>query len=84
MEIGERMGEFAFNQKVDAMTSRNTPTENAAFEDVIEALLNFGYSRPDAKKAAERAISNASDKSDIPALVRESLNILSSGGRGRA
>jgi len=84
LEIGERMGEFAFNQKVDAMSSRNTPTENAAFEDVVEALLNFGYSRPDAKKAAERALSNATDRADVPALVRESLNILSSGGRGRA
>jgi len=83
LEIGERMAEFAFGQRVEAMTAAGTPQENAAFEDVVEALTNFGYSRADSKKAAERAISNASDRSNIPALVRDALNILSSGGRGR-
>src|SRR5437870_5648318 len=43
LELGERMAEFSFTQRVDAMTSRNTPLENEAFEDVIEALVNYGY-----------------------------------------
>jgi Holliday junction DNA helicase RuvA len=83
LELGERMAEFAFSQRLDSLTASSTPQENAAFEDVVEALINFGYSRPDSKKAAERAIANAADKANIPALVREALNFLSSGGRGR-
>src|SRR5262249_42399877 len=83
LELGERMAEFAFSQRLETMSATNTPQENAAFEDVVEALINFGYSRPDSKKAAERAIANAADKGNVPALVRDALNILSSGGRGR-
>ena len=83
LELGERMAEFAFAQRIEALTTTSTPQENAAFEDVVEALLNFGYSRSDSRKATERALSNASDKANIPALVREALNILSSGGGRR-
>jgi Holliday junction DNA helicase RuvA len=83
LELGERMAEFAFSQRLETMAASSTPQENAAFEDVVEALINFGYSRPDSKKAAERAIASAADKGNVPALVRDALNILSSGGRGR-
>jgi Holliday junction resolvasome RuvABC DNA-binding subunit len=77
------MAEFAFGRQVEARTASSSPQENAAFEDVVEALTNFGYSRADSKKAAERAMANAADRSNVPALVREALNTLSSGGRGR-
>ncbi len=83
LEIGERMAEFAFSNRIEAMATSSTPQENAAFDDVVEALLNFGYSRLDSKKAAERALSSAADKTNVPGLVREALNILSTGGRGR-
>jgi Holliday junction DNA helicase RuvA len=81
LELGERMAEFVFTQRVDSMTSRNTPKENEAFEDVVEALVNLGYGRPDSKKAAERVISNATDKANTANLIREALNILSSSGK---
>jgi holliday junction DNA helicase RuvA len=81
LELGERMAEFTFTQRVETMTSRNTSEENEAFEDIVEALVNLGYSRPDSKKAAERAVSNATDKANTPALIRDALNLLSSGGK---
>lgn len=82
LELGERMAEFSFAQRVDAMTSRQTPQENAAFEDVVEALVNYGYSRPDSRRAAERAIANASDKANVASLFKEALNLLV-GGQGK-
>jgi holliday junction DNA helicase RuvA len=81
LELGERMAEFSFTQRVDAMTSRQTPQENEAFEDVVEALINLGYSRPDSRKAAERAMANAADKTSVPAVIRDALNMLAGQGK---
>jgi Holliday junction DNA helicase RuvA len=81
LELGERMAEFAFTQRVEALTAGQTPEENAAYEDVVEALVNLGYSRPDSRKAAERVLSNAQDKTNTPALIRDALNMLSGSGR---
>jgi holliday junction DNA helicase RuvA len=81
LELGERMAEFSFTQRVDAMTSRQTPQENEAFEDVVEALINLGYSRPDSRKAAERAMANAADKTSVPAVIRDALNLLAGQGK---
>src|SRR5258708_7403684 len=75
LELGDRMAEFAFARRVDALASSQTPAENAAYEDIVEALVNWGYSRSDSKKAAERAISNAADKSNTPELRRMALNL---------
>jgi holliday junction DNA helicase RuvA len=81
LELGERMAELAFDRKVDALTSRQTQQENAAFEDIVEALVNLGYARADSRKAAERVLSGASDKTNTPALIREALNMLAGTGR---
>ncbi len=81
LELGERMAEFAFTRRLESVTAGGSPEQNAAFEDVVEALVNLGYSRPDSKKAAERAMSAASDKTNTSALIRESLNILTNLGR---
>ena len=81
LELGDRMAEFAFARRVDALTSSQTPAENAAFEDVVEALVNLGYGRSDSKKAAERAVSNAMDKSNTPELIRFALNLLTATNR---
>lgn len=79
LELGERMAELSFTRRVDDLTSRQTPQENEAFEDVVEALVNLGYSRPDSKRAAERAISAATNKSNTAELMRSALNLLTSG-----
>lgn len=81
LELGERMAELAFAQRIETLTSRQTPEENAAYEDVVEALVNLGYSRPDSRKAAERALSHSADKTSAPALIREALNLLTSSGK---
>ncbi len=81
LELGERMAEFSFTHRVDAAVSGTKASENAAYEDVVEALINLGYSRPDSRKAAERAIANAADKSNTGILIRDALNLLSSRGR---
>jgi Holliday junction DNA helicase RuvA len=80
-ELGERMAEYAFSRRVDALASTETPAENAAFEDVVEALVNWGYSRADSRKAAERAVSNSVDKTNTPDLIREALNLLTGAGK---
>ena len=76
LELGERMAEISFARRVDSLVSRQSPDQNAAFEDVIEALVNLGYSRQDSKRAAERAISVATDKTNTPDLIRVALNLL--------
>lgn len=78
LELGERMAEFSFTQRLETISQSGSAEENAAFEDVVEALVGLGYSRPDAKKAAERALSAASDKTNTAVLIRESLNLMTS------
>lgn len=80
-ELGERVAEMAFAQRVEALASTASAEENAAFEDVVEALVNLGYSRTDARKAAERAIAAAADKAHAPGLIREALSLLTRTGR---
>jgi Holliday junction DNA helicase RuvA len=78
LELGERMAEFSFTQRLETINRSGSAEENAAFEDVVEALVGLGYSRPDAKKAAERALSAAADKTNTAVLIRESLNLMTS------
>jgi Holliday junction DNA helicase RuvA len=81
-EIGDRMAAFAFEQKADrAMASERTAAENAAHEDVIEALIGLGYGRPDARRAAERVMSAAADRTDAPALIGAALQFLTGSKR---
>jgi Holliday junction DNA helicase RuvA len=81
-EIGDRMAAFAFEQKAErAIASERTAAENAAHEDVIEALIGLGYGRPDARRAADRVSSAASDRADTPALIGAALQFLTGGKR---
>ena len=48
---------------------------------MFEALIGLGFSRLDSRKAAERAIANATDKSNTSSLVKEALNLLTGGGK---
>lgn len=75
-ELGEQMAEHAFAQRLEALSAAHTPSENAAFEDAIDALVNLGYSRPESRKAVERASHAAGDKTDAPNLIRQALNLL--------
>lgn len=81
LELGERMATFLFTARIEQAASPKSAAENEAYEDVVEALINLGYSRPDSRKAAERVIANADDKANTPGLIRDALNLLSSGGK---
>jgi Holliday junction DNA helicase RuvA len=80
LELGDKMAAFAFEQRAErAAAGKQTEQENANYEDVIEALVNLGYSRADSRRAADRAIANASDRTDFSALLRQALNLLTGG-----
>lgn len=81
LEVGERVAELAFSRRVDALSARAGGDGSPAYDDVVEALVNLGYSRSDARRAAERVVSAAPDRADTPALIREALNLLSGAGR---
>lgn len=82
LELGDRMATFAFEQTVQrAEGGGRTEAENAAHEDVVEALVGLGYSRAEARRAAGLAIANASDKAHAASLITSALNILTSGRR---
>lgn len=80
LELGERMAEFAMMLKVDTF-SRFDSAHKAVYEDIIEALVNLGYSRPDARKTADRVVNEDPDSANAPAMIRKALNLLSSGGK---
>lgn len=81
LELGERMAEHVFSRRLDSAREEHVSERNSAFEDVVDALVNLGYSRPDSRRAADRAFASASNKADTPALIRDSLNLLTSAGR---
>ena len=79
-ELGDKMAEFAFTQRTDrAAAGAQTAQENAAYEDVIEALVGLGYSRADARRAADRTFAAATDKTDAGKIISAALATLTSG-----
>lgn len=55
------------------------PTGADIAQDVIEGLVVLGYSRSDARSAAEEAAQTVKDKSDTGAVLRAALNLLTKG-----
>lgn len=77
LELGDKMAAFAFEQRAErAVAGANTAQENANHELVIEALVGLGYGRPDARRAADRVFSNASDRTNVNELITRALNLL--------
>lgn len=82
LELGDKMAAYVFEQKVErTVAGQQASQENAAYEDVVEGLVQLGYSRPDAKRAAERVFSDAADRTDTGALVSAALRMLTGGKR---
>lgn len=81
LELGERLAEFAFERRVEALATGRMPQENQAFEDVVEALIGLGYSRADSRKAAERALAQSEDKTNAPRMIAAALRLLTGAGR---
>ena len=77
LELGDKMAAFAFERKVDeSQSGPKTSDQNATFEDVIDALAGLGYSRADARRAAERAIAATGGDADAGALISTALQLL--------
>ena len=81
LELGERLATFAFEQRVHAQAGSVEAADNEALEDAVEALVNLGYSRNDARKAVERVTSGSSGAKTAAAVIREGLNLLSNAGK---
>lgn len=79
LELGDAMARFAFEQRVQDLTSGKGAAGSQTFEDIVEALVNLQYNRTDARKAAERVLSEAGATHDVPGLIRRALNVLSGG-----
>lgn len=77
LELGDKMTAFAFEDKVQrAEGNKQTQEENEAYEQAMEGLVALGYSRPDARKAMQRVIETAADKTNAGALVSAALRFL--------
>jgi len=82
LELGDAMASHAFEQRTErAEAGKKTATENAVYEDVIEALVGLGYSRQDARRAADAVCATAANKTDTSALVSAGLQHLTAGKR---
>jgi len=77
LELKDKLTAFALERRVDSQQRRSTaPGDADILDDVVEGLIGLGYNRNDARKAAERAIKDISDKSNMADALRAALNIL--------
>ncbi len=84
LELREKLAALAFTRKVDALQAKaQKPPAEDLFDDVVEGLINLGYNRNDARRAADKALKEIDDKTNMGAALRASLNILTgAGGKG--
>ncbi len=84
LELKEKLAALAFERKVDALQAKAAkPSPDDIFDDVVDGLVNLGYNRNDARRAADKALKEIDDKTNMGAALRASLNILTgSGGKG--
>jgi Holliday junction DNA helicase RuvA len=77
LDLGDKMAAFVFEKRAERMEAgRQTALQNAAREETIEALINLGYGRADARRAADRAAAAADNGADTATLVNAALKIL--------
>jgi len=81
LELGEKVAQLAFERRVEAAAGQAGAGRTEALDDVVGALMNWGYSRSDARRAAERAFSSSDAGADVAAVVRHALQLLSGEGR---
>ncbi len=84
LELRDKLAALAFERKVDQIQAKaQKPPAEDIFNDVVDGLINLGYNRNDARRAADRALKEIDDKTNMGAALRASLNILTgSGGKG--
>lgn len=84
LELRDKLAAFAFDLKVDSLAAgaavpKKDPAANTV-DDVVSALVNLGYNRPEAARAADGALEELTKKGtanpEFPALLRAALNRL--------
>jgi len=82
LELKEKMAKFALEQQMDAQFAKLLkPSEPNIADDVVEGLVNLGYNRNDARRAADRALKELTDKTNMGDAFRLALNILTGVGK---
>jgi Holliday junction DNA helicase RuvA len=83
LELRDKLAALMFERKVDQIQAKSQrPPADDLFNDVVEGLVNLGYNRNDARKAADKAIKENPDQKGMGELLKAALNILTgSGGR---
>jgi len=82
LELKEKMAVFAFDQKADqSAAASHTSLRDRELADVVDGLVNLGYNRNDARKAADRAVAESPAGSTSATLLRAALNLLTGGGK---
>ena len=83
LELRDKLAALAFDRKVDAIQAKAKPAADDIFDDVVDGLINLGYNRNAARAAADKALKEIDDKTNMGAALRAALNILTgSGGKG--
>ena len=81
LELKDKMSALLFERKVDQSQVKSArPEPGDIVDDVVDGLVNLGYNRNDARKAAEAALKASEDKTNIGLALRASLNILTGTG----
>jgi Holliday junction DNA helicase RuvA len=81
LELRDKLAALVFERKVDAIQAKGQkPPEEDLYNDVVEGLVNLGYNRNDARKAADRAIKEVGAKATMGQALKASLNVLTGAG----
>jgi Holliday junction DNA helicase RuvA len=88
LELKDKLIALGFERKVEALASRQQVRQvdagQAVVEDVVSALVNLGYNKTEAQRAADAALAERLKTGPIPefaVLLRGSLNRLTGAGR---
>jgi Holliday junction DNA helicase RuvA len=82
LELGDKMRLLVAERKSDSVAaSRRRPPEDLVLADAVDGLINLGYNRSDARKAAEKAADSLEDKTNTAELLKSALGILTKPSR---
>lgn len=77
LELRDKLAALMFERKVDQIQAKSQkPPADDLFNDVVEGLVNLGYNRNDARKAADKATKDSPDQKNMGELLKAALNIL--------
>ncbi len=77
LELRDKLAVLMFERKVDQIQAKSQkPPADDLFDDVVEGLVNLGYNRNDARKAADKAVKDNPAQKNMGELLKAALNIL--------